>query len=178
LQHENEIKQVMANYYYFKILYTLDQERCDQVVLDRIRHGWQAMVDSPWQTSWESVGGGSKVHCYGIVPGYILSTYVLGVRRDAPVWKHQIIIEPHLADLTHAEGVVVTEFGPVPVSWNKENGVLHFKVTVPADTEAQLELPVKSDTCQIILNGKQMGGTIHGARLAVTLKPGSYSGEF
>ena len=76
-------------------------------------------------------GDASEVHCYGIVPGYILSTYVLGVRRDAPVWKHQLVIEPHLGDLTRAEGAVSTEFGLVTVSWKKEGGTLHFKVSVP-----------------------------------------------
>jgi len=178
LQHEDQIKQVMANYYYFKLLYTLDQEHCDQIVLERIRHGWKGMIESPWQTTWESMGGGSKVHCYGIVPGYILSTYVLGVRRDAPVWKHQIIIEPHLADLTHAEGVVVTEFGPVSVSWNQEGGVLLFKATVPADTEAVLALPNRPAPKAIELDGRRVPGTVQGARRQVVLPSGPHSGSF
>ena len=178
LQHENEIQQVMANYYYFKLLYTLDRERCDQIVVDRIRHGWQAMVDSPWQTSWESVRGGSKVHCYGIVPGYILSTYVLGVRRDQPVGKHQIVIEPHLADLTKAEGVVVTEFGPVPVSWTKAGGRLHFQFTVPAGVEALVALPDQAGRGEITLDGNKFAGETVGSRRTFTLKSGSYRGEF
>ena len=178
LQHENQIKQVMANFYYFKILYSLDQTNCDQIVLDRIRHGWQAMIDSPWQTTWESVGGGSKVHCYGIVPGYVLSTYVLGVRRDAPVWEKQIIIEPHLANLTHAEGVVVTEFGPVPAEWNNADGVLHFKFTVPTNTEATLSLPNKPGLDEISVDGKNVRGTVQGARRIVVLKSGTHSGDY
>ena len=178
LQHENEIKQVMANYYYFKLLYTLDQERYDQIVLDRIRHGWQAMVDSPWQTSWESIGGGSKVHCYGIVPGYILSTYVLGVRRDTPVGKHQIIIEPHLGDLTHAEGVVVTEFGPVSVSWQRENGGLHFRVNIPSNTEATLALPNITGRELIDVDGKQVGGQVEGSRRILELTTGGHDGVY
>ena len=178
LAHEDQIRQVMANYYYFKILYALDRTNCDQIVLDRIRHGWQAMVDSPWQTSWESVGGGSKVHCYGIVPGYILSTYVLGVRRDAPVAKHQLIIEPHLGDLTRAAGVVVTEFGPVPVTWKKENGTLYFTITIPANTVATLALPAAAGDKVIELDGQKQRGKILGARCLLTLKPGEHAGSY
>ncbi len=177
LQHEDQIRQVMANYYYFKLLYGLDRTNCDQIVLDRIRRGWKGMIESPWQTTWESMGGGSKVHCYGIVPGYILSAYVLGVRREAPVWKHQIILEPHLADLTRAEGVVVTEFGPVPVSWNQDGGALRFKVTVPADTEAVLALPNRPDSEKIELDGQQIQGTVQGARREVVLPSGPHSGK-
>ena len=178
LAHEDQIRQVMANYYYFKILYALDRTNCDQIVLDRIRHGWHAMVDSPWQTSWEALGGGSKVHCYGIVPGYILSTYVLGVRRDAPVAKHQLVIEPHLGDLTRAAGVVVTEFGPVPVTWKKENGTLHFTITIPANTVATLALPAAAGDKVIELDGQKQRGKILGARCLLALKPGEHTGSY
>jgi hypothetical protein len=50
-------------------------------------------------------------------PAYFLSSYVLGVRRDGPVQNKTLLIEPRLGDLTEAAGTVVTEFGPVPVSW-------------------------------------------------------------
>jgi hypothetical protein len=49
-------------------------------------------------------GGGSKAHIYGMFPGYFLSAYVLGVRRDAPVADKTIMIEPHLGDLAEATG--------------------------------------------------------------------------
>jgi len=176
-QHENQVRQVMAHYFYFKLLYSLDQEKCDQMVLDRIRHGWKNMIESPWQTSWESLGGGSKVHCYGIVPGYFLSAYVLGVRRDAPVWRHQIIIEPHLADLSQAEGVVVTEFGPVPVAWSNKDGVLRFKITVPANTEALVALPQQPTSGPSTLDGKIVTGTLQGTRCIFRLAAGEHSGE-
>ena len=177
LQHEAQITAVMANYYYFKILYALDRGDADQTVLNRIRHGWQGMIDSPWQTSWESMRGGSKVHCYGIVPGYILSAYVLGVRRDAPVWKRELIIEPHLADLTQASGVVVTEFGPVPVAWTKAGDQLNFQVTLPAGVEARLALPLKAGVNEVTLDGKLVKGAVQGARLVFDLASGVHTGD-
>jgi len=169
---------IMIFYYLMKQLYALDRPDLDARILNWLRQGWQPMVANSWECSWESLSGGSKAHIYGMYPGYFLSSYVLGVRRDAPVWKHQIIIEPHLADLTHAEGVVVTPFGPVPVDWNNSAGVLHFKVTVPENTEAHLALPAKSGLGEINLNGKSLRGTVEGTRLVLNLKPGSYTGDY
>ena len=62
------------------------------------------------------------------------------MRRDAPVGEKRIVIQPHLGDLTHAEGIVVTEFGPVPVSWKATNGVLSFTFTVPAGPDGSVTL--------------------------------------
>ena len=182
LQHADQIRQVMANHYFFNLLASLDQPEYDQIILDRIRRGWQGMVDCPWQTTWEMMGSGkgshgSKCHCYGIVPGYTLSTYVLGVRRDEPVWKKQIVIEPHLADLARASGVVVTEFGPVSVGWEKSGGGLNFKITVPENCEAILALPEPAGG-QFELDGKIITAEKRGARRVVVLPPGNHSGRF
>lgn len=177
-QHDNQIAGVMANYYYFKLLYNLDQPEYDQIVLDRIRNGWHAMTDSPWQTTWEAMSGGSKIHCYGIVPGYVLSSFVLGVRRDAPVAKRQLVVEPHLADLTWADGVVVTEFGPVPVSWKIDNQRLSFKVSIPPDTEALLALPCSFDDQSAIIDNQPATGTLKGLRCVFRLGPGQHSGNY
>ena len=181
LQHADQIRQVMANHYFFNLLASLDRPEYDQIILDRIRKGWLGTVESPWQTTWESMGsgknvGGSKCHCYGIVPGYTLSTYVLGVRRDEPVWKKQIIIEPHLGDLAHAAGVVVTEFGTVTVRWEKSGDGLKFKFNAPENCETILALPVKGDN-QLELDGKIISAVQRGARRIVVLHGGSHSGK-
>lgn len=103
--------------------------------------------------------------------------HVLGVRLDAPVWKHQIIIEPHLADLTHAEGVVA-ELGPVPAEWKNTHGVLHFKFTVPAKTKVILALPKKADREVINVDGKQMRGKVQCSRHVCELDPGNHIGSY
>jgi len=176
IAHEREIKQIMANHFFFKLLYSLDQPQYDQKVLDRIGRGWKGMIESPWQTTWEGMGGGSKVHCYGIVPGYTLSTYVLGVRRDAPVREKQIIIEPHLADLTRAEGTVVTEFGPVPVSWKRQGTELAFRFEVPPGSTATLRLPDAAGTA-LTLDGRRTDASVQGRRATVTVAAGVHEGR-
>ena len=103
---------------------------------------------------------------------------MLGVRRDVPVWKKQIIIEPHLANLTHAKGVVITEFGPVAVSWRQDHNLLHFEVTVPKDTQAKLYLPNRPERATIMLDGESRKGTEQGSRRVIALSPGLHSGSY
>ena len=80
-------------YYVAKLLYGLDRATLDARVLALWRNNWRAMVKSPWECSWEGLGGGSRAHCYGMFPGYFLSAYVLGVRRDGPMGPDQRWVE-------------------------------------------------------------------------------------
>ena len=179
--HRDPAGKVMIYYYLHKVLYAADSAECDKEILDCYRKRWQGMVQSPVQCSWEMFDGskhGSIAHCYGMFPGYFLSAYVLGVRRDEPVAEKQLLIEPHLGDLTQAGGTVVTEFGPVPVSWTKAGGMLHFQFIVPAEVEALVALPDQAGRGEINLDGKKFAGETVGSRRTLTLKPGSYRGEF
>jgi hypothetical protein len=169
---------VMIYHYVAGLLYGLDRPDFDTRVLELWRKNWQAMVQSPWECSWEDLGGGSHAHIYGMFPGYFLSAYVLGVRRDAPVAEKKILIEPHLGDLTQAGGVVVTEFGLVPVAWKKDGGRLNFKITAPASAETTLALSVQPGLDSIQLDGATQKGTAQGSRLIFTLCPGAHSGSY
>jgi alpha-L-rhamnosidase len=176
LAHQDQITQIMAQHFYFKLLYGLDEEKYDAEVIDRIRKGWKGMAESSNQTTWELTAGGSQMHCYGIVPGHTLSTYVLGVRRDEPVWKNRLVIEPRLAGLTHAEGVVVSEYGPVPVSWTRSGETLDFTVEIPEGCTAELHLPV-GPAGRAVLNEKDAPARRRGRWLVVTLPAGRYQGS-
>lgn len=170
---------IMVYYYVIKQLYALDRRDLDERVLAMFRQGWQGMVAHPWQCSWEFLeveDGHSKAHSYGMFPGCFLSSHVLGVRRTGPVASRQILIEPHLGDLSEAEGVVVTEFGPVPILWCVTDGELHFEGTIPSDTKAKLSLPATSDRDEILINGKPHRGIKTGTRLSLDLQPGDFAG--
>ena len=170
---------IMVYYYVIKQLYALDRPDLDERVLAMFRQGWQAMAAHPWQCSWEFSeveDGHSKAHSYGMFPGCFLSSHVLGVRRVGPATDRQILIEPHLGDLHEAEGVVVTEFGPVPISWHQAEGDLHFQGTIPSDTAARLSLPAAPGQEEILLNGKRLRGTPAGTRLLLDLAPGDFAG--
>jgi hypothetical protein len=102
---------------------------------------------------------------------------VLGVRRDEPVAAKQIVIEPHLGDLTQAEGTVVTEFGLVPVSWQRAGENLEFSFTVPPGVTARLRLPAVTGAAKLELNGKSVKTKLVAGRLEVLLKAGRYTGR-
>jgi len=166
---------VMLFYYLFKQMYAQDRGEWDTRVLTYLRKQWKPMVESPLQCSWESFMGGSSAHIYGMHPGYFLSAYVLGVRRDAPVAERELLIEPHLGDLKRAQGVVVTEFGAVPVSYKVEANQVAFEVTVPADTKTTLALP--RDATSVVLDGQCPVGTFQGSRRLFNLNPGKHTGN-
>ena len=141
LANRKQASRVMTFYYLFKQLYAQQDAALDREVLNALRSKWQGMAETGWKTSWEEIGGGSKAHIYGSFAGYFLSAYVLGVRPNGPVWNRRLLVEPRLGDLASAAGTVVTEYGPVPVSWKVGPGRLDFQITIPAGVTATVEPP-------------------------------------
>jgi hypothetical protein len=160
------IKTPILYYWIFNELYQIDSKATDQEAINEMRRRWTPMVvyqpdaGTLSESFTDEKGGGANESChnYGATPAYFLSSYVLGVRRDAPVWKKEIVIEPRLADLSFAEGTVVTEFGPVSVSWKKaENGKkLWFSYSVPKGIRIKIHLPKIADNASVELNGRSI----------------------
>ena len=168
---------IMFYYYYFKQLYDADKPAMDRQVLDTIRKKWKDMSNSPWQTTWEGFKpGSSKAHCYGMFPGYFLSSYVLGVRLDGPASNKHLMIDPRLGDLTRAEGSVVTEFGLVPVSWKKSADHLDFKIGVPEDVSASLRLPSHGGKAHLVLDGQPANSNSDSSVITLEVKSGAHQG--
>jgi hypothetical protein len=111
-------------------------------------------------------------------PAYFLSSYVLGVRLDGPVQKKSLLIEPRLGDLTEASGTVVTEFGLVPVSWEKVSEHWNFSAEVPAGIKTRLRLPVGTGKFTATLDGKNIISTQRGRWLEIPLEGGKHSGTW
>jgi len=177
LNHRGDADAVMTHHFLFKALYGMNQPRNDQMVLDLMRAKWAAMVQSPWGTSWEALTdeGGSKVHVYGMVPAYYLSAYVLGVRLEGASRDRLIRIEPRSGDLKHAKGVVVTEFGEVPIEWRRDEvGAMTLKFTVPRDCIAMLRLPPVGMGRTLQINGRVGGQRFADGKVGLRLKTGHY----
>ena len=178
LQRDYTNPAIMVYYYSIKQMYRLDRPELDSQVLNLFRTRWAAMVDNPMQCSWESFDGGSMAHTYGMYPGYFLSAYVLGVRRDSPVAEKAIEIEPHLGNLISAEGVTVTEFGPVPISWKREGSTLIFSFEVPAGVNATLKLPREPGKQTVELDSQIIPITGTGQRSSLMVGPGRHNGSY
>jgi alpha-L-rhamnosidase len=169
LAHRSQSNDLMQYYYLFNQLYQEDDAALDREVLHTIRTKWKPMAE--WGTSWEAFDGGSKAHCYGMFPGYFLSAYVLGVRLDGPVANKHLLIDPRLGDLTAAEGTVVTEFGPVPISWKNSSDRLEFEFQVPDGASATLRLPSYGGKATLVLDEHSADSTV-----SVQMKSGRHKG--
>jgi hypothetical protein len=147
--------------------YKADSQQQDVAALDSIRSKWAGVMQiTDTGTLRESYNGGGYVHNFGASPIYYLGAYVLGVRLDGKLSDNRILIEPRLGDLEFANGVVVTEHGPVPVSWNQGgDGQLTFEFSVPTGIVATVHFPKNSFTPTLILNGQVLvdhGVSTHG----------------
>ena len=177
LANRHQAGRVMAFYYLFKQLYALQDPLLDVEVLDTLRSRWHAMAETHWKLSWEDVDGGSQAHIYGSCAGYFLSSYVLGVRLDGPVWDRRLQIEPHLGDLKEATGTVITEFGPVPVTWNRSADRLDFHLVVPEGVKAAVRIPSLGKDSQLSIGGSPISAVREGQFFALTLSAGPHSGH-
>jgi hypothetical protein len=142
----------------------MNTELMDREVISEIRRRWTPMVEyqqdagtlSESFTDEKGEGASESCHNYGAMPAYFLSSYILGVRRIGTVNDKQLLIEPRFGDLTFAEGVVVTEFGTVPVAWKKsaDGKSLSFTTSIPDGIKAEIRLPAASEKSTLTLNGK------------------------
>ena len=172
------INMPVTYYWVFQELYRMDSPAMDCEAMNEMRRRWGRMVRESDDTGtlWETFSGSESCHNYGAVPAYFLSSYVLGVRLDGPVWNKRLIIEPRLADLASAEGVVVTEFGPVPVSWKRRDTELVFRFDVPKGIVAALRLP-DGDAATLVLDGRKVRADTQGRYVAVDVRAGIHEGR-
>lgn len=163
---------IMEYYYYGNLLYRLDQPELDTKVLEFLRQGWLAMtVGNTGRTVREKIGKeGYADHPYGMVPAWLLSTYVLGIRWEDGIPIHRkLVIEPHPGDLTEAKGFVETEAGPVQISWKIAGNHLTLSGTCPIP--AVLRLRPSSAT----VNGTSTQGKSDGNRYCYPVPAGTFT---
>jgi len=165
-------------YWVFQEFYRMDEPGMDVEALDEMRRRWARMVNTSTDTGtlWEMFTGPESCHNYGAVPAYFLSSFVLGVRLDGPVGNQRLVIEPRLGDLTSAEGVVVTEFGPVPVSWKRQGRELAFRFEVPKGIQATLRLP-DGDAATLVMDGQKAKPGKQGRHVSVSVMEGTHQGR-
>ncbi|MEI6782096.1 MAG: GH116 family glycosyl hydrolase [Verrucomicrobiota bacterium] len=172
------INMPVTYYWVFQELYRMDSAARDLEAVQEMRRRWGPMVRESDDTGtlWEMFNGSESCHNYGAVPAYFLSSYVLGVRLDGPVWNRRLIIEPRLGDLANAEGVVVTEFGPLPVSWKQPGTELSFRFEVPKGIKAILRIP-DADATTLSLDGRQARAKLQGRYATVAVGTGVHEGR-
>jgi hypothetical protein len=181
ISNKSGINMPVMFYWVFHELYRMDTPTTDMEALHEMRCRWKYMVELQQDAGTlsekfvlaDGSGASESCHNYGAMPAWFLSSYVLGVRRDGPVWENKLLIEPRPADLTSAEGMVATEYGPVPVSWRIDNGRLQISCTVPAGITATLRLPNAGGA--VTLDGQTISKpVIQGRHVMLPLSSGTH----
>jgi alpha-L-rhamnosidase len=181
LSHLDDVREPMSHYYLFRMLYAMEDEQHDLKILDLLRNGWKNQVGSEWQTTWEELekGGGSKIHIYGMHPGYFLTAYVLGARREGPVDQRMILIEPRFSGLDWAKGVCVTEFGPVEMEWKMTSAFRpEIVCTVPENVKAKLRLRSRETNDVLEVDGAATHARSASGWSEAMLQPGKHLIQF
>jgi alpha-L-rhamnosidase len=178
--HHNEFVSPLSYLYAFEAFYKMNTDKADQVVINTMRKRWAVMVGRKMPGTLGEQFSDESYYChdFGPIPAAFLASYVLGVRRDGPTGNKRIIIEPRLADLTEAEGVVVTRHGPVTVSWKRmTNGGLDFWFNIPEGVTASVSIPRLSDKPNLTVNGKKVTvAKLTNRFITVELGSGKHSG--
>jgi hypothetical protein len=179
LAHLDEINGIMTHHYLFDALSKIGAKEMDKEILTRIRTAWRDQVSSPWQTTWESQHGGSKIHIYGMVPGFWLTAYMLGARRVGPVSERTILVEPRCGDLQWAKGIAVTEFGPVEMDWRVTNdGEINLSCSCPTNCKTKLRLYGHGEERQIYVDGQHRLSRIDQSFVEIYLLPGRHKIQY
>jgi hypothetical protein len=176
LANTNKLGLAYAHYWLFEEQFRADKPELDLMAIKSMRAKWaDVMKRTDTGTLTESYNAGEACHTFGAVPAYFLSAYVLGPRMDGPVWEKRLLVEPRPADLTHAEGVVVTELGLVPVEWKRDAGSFSLSCTIPDGAKATLRVPSSGPSSKLTLNGKPVAAKTAGRYLEVEVAAGKHA---
>jgi alpha-L-rhamnosidase len=107
-------------------------------------------------TLWEDwVGDESQNHyAFGDVSAWFYQ-YLAGINLDPdrPAFKHFIIRPRPIGDLKWVKAAHETVFGPIAVSWKRDEGSFTLDISVPVNTSATVYVPTK-DSAKITESGK------------------------
>lgn len=109
--------------------------------------GWGHMLENGATTLWETWAASdntySKNHpMFGSIGEWFYRS-LLGINPAAPGFK-KIIIKPQPAgDLTFAKGSYESPYGTISSDWKITNGKFNLKVGIPANTSAEIWVPLK-----------------------------------
>lgn len=114
-------------------------------------------------------------HAWGTVPANAIPRKLMGVEPLEPGWK-SFSIKPQIGSLTYATVRLPTIRGTVEVVCRQNQSSYHMKFTVPGNTLAKVELPVKEKKkWQLTINGKPAKASVEeGWLLLPEFAPGSY----
>lgn len=141
--------------------------------------GWARLLESgasfTWE-SWELVEGTdySQSHAWSASVVKEILESLLGIRVTAPGGS-ELLIEPPVCRLEHAQGSVPLPNGHVKVNWHRTEAGMELECTVPAGVVATVRLPAARYDVQGPTAGAGVLGS--GTEQATTVSAGTGSTE-
>lgn len=116
------------------------------VAMQKDRPGFLWMAANGNTTMRESVEGpiGTLLHPFGACIGSFLFRDIAGIRTSEPGYR-EITIRPVLGNLSWVRARYDSMTGPISVSWKRDSNKLALDVSIPANTTANIYLPVNSE---------------------------------
>ena len=131
------IVAIGSPFFLFFSLGALFQHGNNALALEVIRRDWGKMVDKGTKTCWETFMMNEKTwtrsicHAWSAAPAVYLPTYILGIRPIEPGYR-KYIIDPFSGDLKWARGTIATPYGPIYVSWQRnQDGEMDISWSAP-----------------------------------------------
>ena len=173
------------------LLFTLaDHGRTDvayRLLLNDTYPSWGYMLAKGATTWWERWNGDTgdpamnsyNHYAFGSVIAWVYR-YIAGIDTfpSSPGFK-KIVIRPRLdSRVTFARGEYDSMYGKIVTDWKgSAEGPFSLRVTIPANTTAEVFLPAASARAQITENGKKIVAQRIADSLAVSVGSGSYNFE-
>ncbi len=91
-------------------------------------------------------------HAWGAAPANIIPRKLMGVEPLLPGFE-KVLIKPQLASLSWAKAVIPTIKGEISLAIENKKGEYHMQVTIPANMESEVYLPLLSNKYEVKTNG-------------------------
>lgn len=130
-----------------------------KMLIKEDERGWYNMVRHNATITYEAWDDKFKNnqdwnHAWGAAPANIIPRWVVGVRPLEAGWS-KMVIAPQIADLKLISAAVPTIKGEVKVDINSTTNGYGARISIPANTEAMVVLPVKAEVKELRVNGKK-----------------------
>jgi hypothetical protein len=120
--------------------------------------GWYNMIRAGSTISLEAWDDKYKPnqdwnHAWGAAPANIIPRRLMGVEPLLPGFE-KVRIKPQTASLAWAKAVIPTIKGAVRLEVENKKGEYRMQLTLPANMDGEVYLPLLSKTCEVRLNGR------------------------
>ncbi len=140
LLSENNFDEMASSYFSFFLFKAMQKTGLEDSFLEHLDF-WYAFLDRGFTTCGETGFAShdrSDCHAWSAHPAYFLLNTVCGI-KPADIGFENVLIRPHLGDLTQIEASMPHPKGKISVSYEKKKGILRAEITLPEGMRGNFE---------------------------------------